>query len=102
VGSVWSPGSGVGRQRRAQQPSPPLIPGRCRRVLPNPQMQQAGRVLPRSARARTSGVGQRNVGWCGRGHDRLQLICRSLDGTQRPLANVLGVDHAQETLDLEV
>jgi hypothetical protein len=43
-------------------------------------MQPTGRTVPGSARALLAGGDQRNVGWCGRGLDRLQLICISLGG----------------------
>jgi hypothetical protein len=31
-----------------------------------------------------AGGDQRNVGWCGHEHDRLRLICQSLDSATRP------------------
>jgi hypothetical protein len=53
-------------------------------MRPNKQMQPTGRNVPSSARALIADGDQRNVELCGRGHDGLQLICRSL-GREQPL-----------------
>jgi hypothetical protein len=44
----------------------------------NTQMQPTCRRTPNSVRALIAYGAQRNVGWCGRQHDGLQLICKSL------------------------
>ena len=46
--------------------------------VPSKQMQLTGRTVPSSAGARLADGDQRNVELCGRGQDRLQLICISL------------------------
>ena len=43
-------------------------------------MQPPGRTVPSSARALLAAGDQRNVELCGRGHDRPQLMRKSLDG----------------------
>jgi hypothetical protein len=48
---------------------------------PNTQMQPTGRTVPSSARVLIAAGDQRNVELCGRGLDRLQLICIPLGHT---------------------
>jgi hypothetical protein len=61
-----------GREYRVSADGSALVLGLTRK------MQPTGRTVPRSARALSSDVGQRNVGLCGPQLDGLQLICKSL------------------------
>lgn len=55
---------------------------RARAAQPNPRMQPSAGGAPGSARAAPCVSALRNVGLCGREHDRLQLVRKSLDSTK--------------------